>query len=91
MTPRQKQLLDAIRALTVDDVPPSYEELRAHCGLTSKGEVYRMVCALEGAGYLVRLPHLRRSLVLTTPDPLDAMSSDALLALRSEIDRRLAA
>jgi len=80
MTPRQKQVLDAIRALTVDDVPPSYEELRVHCELTSKG-----------AGYLVRLPHQRRSMVLTTPEPLDAMSPDALLALRSEIDRRLAA
>ena len=91
MTPRQKQVLDAIRALTVEGVAPSFDEIREHCGLTSKGEVYRMVSALENAGYLVRLPHLSRSLVLTTPEPLDAMSPDALLALRSEIDRRLAA
>lgn len=91
MTPKQRQLLDAIRALTIDDVSPSYEELRTHCALGSNSEVHRLVCALEGAGYLVRLPHLARSMVLTTPEPLDAMSADALLALRSEIDRRLAA
>ena len=91
MTPRQKQVLDAIRALTVDGVAPSFEEIREHYGRSSKGEIHRMVSALENAGYLVRLPHLKRSIVLTTPEPLDAMSPEALLALRSEIDRRLAA
>lgn len=91
MTPKQRQMLDAVRVLTVDDVSPSFEELRIHCGLGSNSEVHRLVSALESAGYLVRLPHLARSILLTTPQPLDAMSPGALLALRSEIDRRLAA
>lgn len=91
MTPHQRTLLDAIRRLSAGGIAPTYDQLRLECGLSSKSEVHRMVDALCQAGYLARLPAKARSLVLTTPQPLDAMNRDALLALRSEIDRRLAA
>jgi len=91
MTPRQKQVLTSIRTLTVDGVAPSFEEIREHCGVSSKSEIHRIVSVLENAGYLVRLPNQSRSLTLTTPEHLDAMTPDALRALRAEIYRRLAA
>lgn len=91
MTPRQKQVLDAIRILTVDGVSPTFDQIRNHVGLTSKGEVHRIVTALERSGYLTRHAFCRRAITLTTPDPIEAMTRDALLSLRALIDRRLAA
>ena len=90
MTPKQRELLDAIRTLTEDGVAPSYEELRLFCGLSSKGEVHRMVTALQNAGWLTGCGRAR-GLMATTPAPLEKMSREALLALRAQIDRRLAA
>lgn len=91
MTPQQHSILDAIRSLTVDGVSPSYDDICLHVGLASKSTVFRAVRTLEREGWLVRSSDCARTLLPTTPQPLDRMSRKALLALRSEIDQRLAA
>lgn len=54
MTPMQRSVLTAIETLTYDGVGPTMEDIREHCGLTSKAHVHRCVTALERLGYLRR-------------------------------------
>lgn len=54
MTPRQRDLLQAIADLTVDGVSPTYDQLRAHIGIASKSGVCRMVKGLERQGFIRR-------------------------------------
>lgn len=85
LTPQQKLCLDAIKTLTVDGVAPSYAELQAHLGLTSKSNVHRLIEGLVLRRHIRRIPGHARSLELVEPalDPysvsgLDRLSSDSL-------------
>lgn len=100
MTPKQRAVLDAIKALTVDGVCPSVEEIRAHCGLVSKGQVFNRLKALEAQGVIVRpsCPSGRsraRSYHLVsydgeiTDDVLDALPRHQLWSLHARVWSRL--
>jgi repressor LexA len=46
-------------------VSPSYDEMKEALGLASKAGVHRMLVALEERGFVKRLPHRARSVVLS--------------------------
>ncbi len=50
MTPRMQQAVDAIRRLTVDGVPPTYDELAADLGFKSRSAAFRIVKLLQERG-----------------------------------------
>lgn len=100
MTPRQREVLDAIKELTVDGVFPSYEQIKQRCGLSSKGQVKERLDALEAQGYIRRFvcPSGRRrarayELVRydgeITDDVLDALPRHQLWSLHARIWSRL--
>lgn len=95
MTPRQKDMLDAIRDLTVDGVSPTYEELRVHLGLASKAGVNRMIEALKRLGYLRSIKGCRRTVEVINRTPcdlgLEVMSIDELHTLSYQIRLVIAA
>ena len=97
MTPRQKDMLDAIRDLTVDGVSPTYEELRLHLGIASKNGVHRMILGLEAQGLIRRCAGKRRTIAIVKPtdgfpDRLRALSDEhfavVLDVIAEEIARR---
>ena len=63
LTKRQKECLDAIERLTVDDVAPTYSEIAREIGISpkSRAAVCAMVDSLEIRGYVERLSGKRRS------------------------------
>lgn len=99
MTRREKQCLDAIMALTIDGVGPTLQEIADHIGLKSKSGAHRLIEALHAQGLIDRGPvHMahhgpRKITVVGAFDrsAIDRMSHADLLALRDQIDRRLAA
>lgn len=94
MTPKQKTCLEAIRTMTVDGVPPTFEELRLALGLASKSGVHRMINSLVDQGHVGRVEGAYRTLrVIGQFDDaaLNKMSHAELVALRNQIDQRLAA
>lgn len=82
MTPRQKDMLDAIRDLTVDGVSPTYEQLRVHLGIASKSGVNRMIVGLEAQGHVRRLKGCRRTVAVI--ERSGGGISDDRIALMSE-------
>lgn len=66
MTPKQKQLLDFIKAYLAasDGVSPSYQEMCDGIGLKSKGGIHRLVLGLVVHGYITRIPGFNRSIKL---------------------------
>jgi repressor LexA len=53
MTKLQKKVLDFIKAFWAEHgYAPSYSEIGAHMGLSSKGSVHRFVCALSDRGFI---------------------------------------
>lgn len=69
MTRRQALLLDFLRERTLAGQPaPSFNEMAAHLGMTSKGGVARLVGALVQRGFVKRLPHQSRGLSVTGID-----------------------
>lgn len=91
LTAKQAAVLDALKALTVGGVSPSYDEIRAHCGFASKNAVHRCVEALAERGVIRRCFGRARAIEIIDRDPLDGLSPDALRALRQNIDARLEA
>lgn len=84
MTPRQKDMLDAIRDLTVDGVSPTYEQLRVHLGIASKSGVNRMIVALERLGHVRRLKGCRRTVEIISPDAATRKRPDTVAGLVCE-------
>lgn len=86
MTPRMRECLDAIRRLTVDGVPPSYEELAAELGIASKSNVTRLIHQLRRDGFVTFNAHRARSVeIVGDADHLDTLSTDALIAIERRI------
>lgn len=87
LTRKQRELLLFIhKRLQEDDVPPSFEEMKAALGLKSKSGIHRLISGLEERGYIKRLPHRARALEIvklpdsfednnTAPDPVPANDS----------------
>ncbi|HOO82781.1 MAG TPA: transcriptional repressor LexA [Alphaproteobacteria bacterium] len=63
LTKKQRDLLLFIhQRLSVDDVPPSFEEMKEALGLKSKSGIHRLISGLEERGYIERMPHRARAL-----------------------------
>lgn len=92
MTKAEKSVLDAIKALTKDGVPPSYREIMLHTGKKSLSGVHRCVHSL------IRHGHLAGSYPsggyvgarkLKLADPYEGKTKDELLSLRRILNRRI--
>jgi len=85
LTQEQARLFEFIRCRIVqgNGVAPSYEEMRAHLGLTSKGGVHRLLSALEERGRIRRLANRARAIEIVQP-----LASFTTEQLRAEIARR---
>lgn len=70
LTRKQSQLLSFINErLRATGVAPSFDEMKAALGLSSKSGVHRLITALEERGFIRRLPHRARALeVLRLPE-----------------------
>lgn len=65
LTPKQKLLLDLIRAhFDVSDFAPTYEEMKEVLGVSNRSHIARLIKALEERGYITRLPNRARSIRL---------------------------
>lgn len=65
LTPKQRTLFNFVEAEILADRPaPSFEEIKAYMGLSSKSGVHRLVEACVERGWLVRMPNRSRSLAL---------------------------
>lgn len=64
LTSRQADCLDAIRRLTLDGTPPSFNELAADLGLKSKSGIHRLLSGLQARGFITWRPHSARSIQL---------------------------
>lgn len=64
LTARQLELLNFIRACLVanDGVAPSFNEMQAHMGTSSRGNVHDMVKILEARGHITRLKRRARAI-----------------------------
>lgn len=62
MTQKQKVILDIIKAFWAEHgYAPSYQVIADASGIKSKGEVFRVLGALQERGYITRLPRRARS------------------------------
>ena len=97
MTPKQRAMLQAIRDLTRQGVPPTYEELRERLGLASKSGVHRLIVQLVAKG-LVTTPGGRgshRTVRVIEPDgpsdgELDLMTDRSLQRLAARVEAAIA-
>lgn len=65
MTKKQYEVLAYLRDYMADKpIAPSYDEIAAECGLSSKSGVSRMIKALEERGHIQRIPNRARAIVL---------------------------
>jgi repressor LexA len=63
LTKKQRDLLLFIHErLSVEDVAPSFEEMKEALGLKSKSGIHRLISGLVERGYIERLPHRARAL-----------------------------
>lgn len=92
LTPRQRDMLQAIRDLSKDGIPPTYEDLRVHLGLASKNMVWRLIDSLEKRGHLRKRAACARSIELVGEDTwLDTLPRSELWRLHAAIWARLEA
>jgi len=77
LTRKQKELLLLIRdRLSVDGVPPSFEEMKDSLGLKSKSGIHRLITGLEERGFIKRLPHRARALeIIRLPEGTETKNS----------------
>lgn len=91
MRPESRACLDAISALSVGGVAPSYKELRSYLGLSSISRVHAMVEGLVRDGYVAREPRRPRSLVVLTgndaytPAVLSKLPTDELKTILATV------
>ena len=66
LTARQRELVIAVEALTVDGVvAPSFEELCKAMRVKSKSTIHWLVCRAVERGWLTKVPGLSRTVRLT--------------------------
>lgn len=86
LTPNMWAYLDAILRLTVDDVPPSYDELAADLGLKTRSGVWALLNDLKRRGYVDWAPGRSRSLrVVHDGHDLTRFTTDELRRLQARI------
>jgi predicted transcriptional regulator len=80
LTPIQAQTMDAIKALTVDGVAPTYRELAQKTG-RHLAKVHQTVGLLIERGHIRRIPGKVRAMEIIEPrEPLERYSTEALIA-----------
>lgn len=63
LTPKQRDLLEYIDDyIKQKHACPSFDEMTEAMRLTSKSGVHRLITALEGRGYIRRMPHRARAI-----------------------------
>ena len=74
LTRKQMQLLDFINVrMKRDGVPPSFDEMKDALDLRSKSGIHRLITALEGRGFIRRLPHRARAIeIVRLPEAMEA-------------------
>lgn len=93
ITRQMADCLTVIDEMTVDGVPPSYAEIQAALGVSSKSRVFLLVRALEDRGHIRRIPDRARSIEIIhrAPDDLTSRLTSELLQMRKRIDAELTA
>lgn len=87
LTPMQARTLAAVKRLTLDGVPPSYDEIRPDLGLQSNSGVLRLLRGLKERGVVDFIPHRARTVRLVGElDGLEQRSTADLVSLRRNID-----
>lgn len=86
MTPGMAECLDAIRRLTKNDVPPSYDELCAELRV-SRNPLHAMLTRMKERGLVTWEPAQARTLrIVCKPDDYDNLPTDTLLRMKRRID-----
>lgn len=92
MTPRQKRLLDFIRRFVAEHgLSPTYAQMQAELGLSSKSGAHRLVELLVEEGKLVRRPGRVRGIELPGVDLSAVPTSELVAALERRGWRHTAA
>lgn len=91
LTTKQAKLLSHIRRMTVDDVPPSFNELAAAMGLKSRGGIHRHLACLRERGAIDYIYGRARSIVVLdeAADDLPQRSTESLRALLFRVQEEL--
>lgn len=73
LTSRQRRLFDAIdAAIAAYGVAPTYKEMCAAVGVTSRSSVFRLINSLEERGYIRRMPNRARAIeIIPTRDAIE--------------------
>jgi DNA-binding MarR family transcriptional regulator len=87
LTLKQKQLLDFISDhIEATGTGPSFEEMKARLGLSSKAGIHRMLGELEERGFIRRLPNKVRAIeVIRRSGQIGVASTDAALSILREL------
>lgn len=89
MTPHQKRVFEVVKArLDRDGLAPTYEEIQAELGLSSKSAVARAVDALVEEGRLVKRIARARGLAIPRVNLTDVSTADLVAELEKRGWRR---
>lgn len=91
-TKEQARTLEAIRALSVDGVSPSYRELMAELGHKSVSRIHVLLSGLKDRGLVAFDYNRPRSMRIIEPVQaidLKALSKEQLTTLRTRIETEL--
>ena len=81
LTRKQSELLEYLTThLSINDVPPSFDEMRDALGLASKSGIHRLVSGLEERGYIRRLPNRARAIEILRPAGEPSAMANAVAA-----------
>ena len=81
LTRKQSELLEYLtKQLSMNDVPPSFDEMRDALGLASKSGIHRLVSGLEERGYIRRLPNRARAIEILRPAGEPSAMANAVAA-----------
>ena len=72
LTKAEKAVLEAIRVLTVDGMAPTYDEIAAHLGLRSRGQIAGHVYGLRNKGRIEVGRQSRSIKIIEDGQPTDA-------------------
>jgi len=87
MTPKHRELLDHLKAMTVDGVPPTYEQLRVAMGYASKSRIHGLMHGLAERGLIALTPAKSQSATIRSEDaeavPFDRMADEVWRLLQN--------
>ncbi len=92
LTPKQSQLFRYLEGYMSGpgSVAPTFAEMGAAVGLTSKSAVHRLLLALEERGYVQRVRNRARAIEIIRSDPTHALRLASDEQLMAEVARRAA-